>query len=390
MSVLMRKNLLSGMIALSILFFTLACFAAGLQYEKVGDYGYIDWLDQKVYAKGVGIAPKDKKNSTQAKALAYRAAVVVAQRNLLEVIKGVHIDSTTVIEKRIVTNEKIVSSIQGLIQFSTVENSKQLAPDTVEVTVSMPLLGKMAEILVQVVEDPAQQERWAGDTDLGNRLNDLEDRIRALEGQVSGLEKISAEKERLLFLFQELVVAWQAYAAEKPLFVNAAYASDAEISGLRNQIIDQEKRMAAFSVLLKDLSSRLSALETGTEITPMGEPEAKPSPSLPYTGLVIDARQTGFKPCLKPKVFGHSELLYPGAYLDLQKAIKSGYVRYYNNKTQAQQSQRAGSLPYVISARATHEGDRSLSVGPESYKILKTIIQSPNNFLADCKVVIVF
>jgi len=64
----------------------------GLQDEKIGDYGYIDWLNQKVYAKGLGIAPKNKRNSTQANALAYRAAVVVAQRNLLEVIKGVHID----------------------------------------------------------------------------------------------------------------------------------------------------------------------------------------------------------------------------------------------------------------------------------------------------------
>lgn len=82
--------------------------------------------------------------------------------------------------------------------------------------------------------------------------------------------------------------------------------------------------------------------------------------------------------------------MYPGEYLDLRKAIKSGYVRDYNNKAQAQQSQRAGSLPYVISAKGTVEGDRSLLVGPQAYTILKAIAESPDNFLADCRGIIVF
>ena len=93
---------------------------------------------------------------------------------------------------------------------------------------------------------------------------------------------------------------------------------------------------------------------------------------------------------MKPSIYCRGEQLYPGEFLNLQKAIKSGYVRYYNNKSQAQQSQRVGSLPYVISAKSTFEGDRSLLVGPQSYSILKAIARSPDSFLADCRVVIVF
>jgi len=125
-------------------------------------------------------------------------------------------------------------------------------------------------------------------------------------------------------------------------------------------------------------------------MSPPGPATGKAPETPPYTGLVIDARQIGFKPCLKPTIFCRGEQLYPGEYLDLQKAIKNGYVRYYNNKAQAQQSQRAGSLPYVISAKGTFEGDRSLLVGPQAYTILKAIAESPDNFLADCRVVIVF
>lgn len=379
------------LITVSILALSLPCSAAGISSEKIGDYGYIDWLNQTVYAKGLGVAPKDKRNSDQAEALAYRAAVIVAQRNILEVIKGVHIDSTTVVENKIVTDEKVVSSIQGLVRFSTVDYSKQLTRDTVEVGVSMPLWGKLADILITSIEEPRHPTKaTATSADLKYRLNDLEQRIQTLENQISGLKKISAEKERLLYLFQELAMAWQTHAVEKPFFINAAYASDADLSALRNQMNDQEKRLAAFSVILTDLSRRLGTLEAHKEMIPRSPTTGKPPETPPYTGLVIDARQIGFKPCLKPTIFCRGEQLYPDEYLDLQKAIKNGYVRYYNNKAQAQQSQRAGSLPYVISAKGTFEGDRSLLVGPQAYTILKAIAESPDNFLANGRVVIVF
>jgi len=47
---------------------------------------------------------------------AKRVAVVVAQRNLLEVIKGVRIDSQTTIEDGLVGNEVITSRVQGVIR----------------------------------------------------------------------------------------------------------------------------------------------------------------------------------------------------------------------------------------------------------------------------------
>jgi len=378
-------------VVFSILVLTLPVNAASLQKENIGTYGYIDWLNQTVYATGMGLAPKDKRNSDQAMALAERAAIIVAQRNLLEVIKGVHIDSRTVVEEKLVTDERIVSNIQGVIKFCRVEYSKQLSGDSVEVGVSMPLTGRLGGILFTLTERAGDQRKANGASDdLEGRLNRLERRIQMLEEEISGLKKTSLEKERLMILFQELVAAWQTYAVHKPFFINAGYASDTELSAIRNQMNDQEKRMAAFSVLLTDLSRRLDTLETGKEPEPEVRPDKQPHQAPPYTGLVIDARQIGFKPCLKPNIFSRGEQLYPGAYVDMAKALKSGYVRYFNNKVQAQQSQRVGSLPYVIFAEGTPEGDRSLALDPESYEILKAVIESPSNFLRECRVVIVF
>ena len=113
----MFKHIKLVMVALFLLALPIQGQTADLLRERINEYGFIDWLSYTVYAKGVGIAPADKKNTTQAKPLAYRAAVVVAQRNLLEVIKGVHIDSNTILEKRIIVNDKIVSKIEGIVKY---------------------------------------------------------------------------------------------------------------------------------------------------------------------------------------------------------------------------------------------------------------------------------
>ena len=377
--------------AVSILVLSLPANAANFQKEEIGTYGYIDWINQTVYAKGLGMAPKDKRNTPQAMELAERAAIVVAQRNLLEVIKGVHIDSHTLVENKMVANEWIVSSIQGMVRFSKVEYSKEMSKDTVEVLVSMPLTGNLGDVLFTLTEDSGKQQQGAGTVfDLENRLERLERRIQLLEEEIPGLRKISLEKERLMYLFEELAVAWQAYAARNSFIINADYVSATELSDIRNQMVDQEKRLAAFSALLTDMSRRLDALEAKKQTKPEDQANRTPAKAPPYTGLVIDARQIGFKPCLKPKLFIQGEQLYPGAYVDFEKAVKSGYVRYFNNKVQAQQSQRIGSLPYVIFAEGTYEGDRGLALDPDAYDTLKAIIESPINFLAACRVVIIF
>jgi hypothetical protein len=63
------------------------------EYEK----GEIDWTNGYTRAKGYGFVDPEKPKG-KANLLAERAAVVDARRNLLEIIKGVHITSETVVE----------------------------------------------------------------------------------------------------------------------------------------------------------------------------------------------------------------------------------------------------------------------------------------------------
>ncbi|MBQ7220496.1 MAG: hypothetical protein IJS28_05905 [Synergistaceae bacterium] len=80
----------------------------------VTDNGLINWSDGSIRAKGLGIPPENK-NAEQAKALARRAAIVDLQRNILETIQGVQIDSKTTV-KDFMASDEISSAVSGTIR----------------------------------------------------------------------------------------------------------------------------------------------------------------------------------------------------------------------------------------------------------------------------------
>ena len=385
------KTFLTVFVMMIVVSFPIPGHAQDSSREQINEYGYIDWLSQKVYASGTGIAPADKKNETQAKTLAYRAAVVVAQRNLLEVIKGVHIDSETVVGKRIVADDTIVSKIEGVVKYSQVESSRMLENGAVSVILSMPLAGRMGEVLVQAIEGTGKAS-FSGSSSRGltDRVLDLESRVTALEKQLSHLKSVSAEQKSIIHLLTYLVEAWQNETDRGARVLRAGFASDAETAALRQQLVEQEKQMASMSIYLNDLAGRLAELESAAGNRPSAPAPETDTKTTPYTGLIVDARDTGFKPSLRPELYHRNELIYPGDYLNLAHAVKNGYVRYYNSRNQAQQSDRAGSLPYAARATGTAGGDRGLSIDDETSRTLKAVLQDPDNFLARCMVVIIF
>lgn len=61
--------------------------APGATQEVANGNGQINWENDTVEAIGTGVPPANAKNPAQAKGLARRAAIVDAQRNLLESVK---------------------------------------------------------------------------------------------------------------------------------------------------------------------------------------------------------------------------------------------------------------------------------------------------------------
>jgi len=116
--------------------------------EPVGSSGKVDWTTGVITAVGIGAPPAQPANAAQARAMAERAAQVVAYRNLLESVKGVRLDSTTTVENFMVTSDVIKTEVSGIIQGAMVMDKKYMSDGSVEVTVGMKLTGALADAVL--------------------------------------------------------------------------------------------------------------------------------------------------------------------------------------------------------------------------------------------------
>ncbi|MBI4400743.1 MAG: hypothetical protein HY581_03835 [Nitrospirae bacterium] len=210
--------------------------------ESMGPTGNVDWTKGIVTATGLGSPPPNAVNAGQARAMAERAAFLVATRNLLEVVKGIRVDSATLVENFIVSSDVIKTEVSGFVQGATVMK-KQVHPDgSVEVMVGMKLTG--------------------------------------------------------------------------------------------------------------DLLNALMPKETGGG-SPLVQP-GQASPGTAFTGLIVDARGTGVRPAMAPKIRNEEgREVYGSAYVDRQYAVEQGMVGYLKDLAAAETHARVTDRPLLVKALKT-------------------------------------
>ena len=102
--------------------------------------GSVNWTQQYVEAKGMSVIDNEKfKNPAQAKLMAKRGATVDAQRNLLEIIKGVNITSETTVNDMITSSDFIYSRIDGVIKGAQMVGEPIEKDGIIEVKMRVPL-----------------------------------------------------------------------------------------------------------------------------------------------------------------------------------------------------------------------------------------------------------
>jgi hypothetical protein len=105
--------------------------------------GSVNWTEQFIYAKGESVIDNERfKNVAQARAMAARGAVVVAQRNLLEIIKGVNVTSETTVQDMITTSDYIYTRIDGVIKGAQQVGEAIEKNGMMVVTMRVPLYDK--------------------------------------------------------------------------------------------------------------------------------------------------------------------------------------------------------------------------------------------------------
>ena len=78
--------------------------------------GCVDWENGIIYAVGIGVPNPKYTSESQKNFSAVRAATVVGQRNLLEIVEGVNITSSTTVEMGMAQNDTVMSQVQGSIK----------------------------------------------------------------------------------------------------------------------------------------------------------------------------------------------------------------------------------------------------------------------------------
>lgn len=122
--------------------------------------GLINYEDGYIDTIGIGAPPEKYYGKPQARPMALQAAQVDAYRNLLEIVKGVQIDSQTIVKDFVMDSDVIKASVSGLVKGAKVVKKTYLSDGTVEVTVRMGLGASFNKvILTKAIADDKKDDK---------------------------------------------------------------------------------------------------------------------------------------------------------------------------------------------------------------------------------------
>ena len=217
--------------AVTVVAITAACFLiaappAGADdrgVERISNFGTIDWIGERISAVGMGAPVTKPVGSAQVRILAKRAAVVVARRNLLEVVKGVHVDSTTRMENFLLKDDKIETRVKGVLVGSTVDHVEYYSNGSAKAMVSIPMTGELRRMLMRIITPAAAADvsvDRAGHLQM--RMEALEKRVQALEKRITDAHQQRAAYDEMIRMLQGVILAMMEYDQMQPRFVPAS------------------------------------------------------------------------------------------------------------------------------------------------------------------------
>lgn len=166
--------------------------------------GEINWSGQYIEARGESVIDMERfSNPAQARAMAVRGAVVVAQRNLLEIINGVQVTSESKVIDMIAESDYIVTRVDGIVRGARMVGDPAEKYGMIEVTLRIDLYepGGLAPIVYESISDtrrresaktiatPVQRETQAARTSAdGRKVADQTSQQEILEALVLNLQ----------------------------------------------------------------------------------------------------------------------------------------------------------------------------------------------------------
>lgn len=104
--------------------------------------GLVNWETDSIEAVGFGVPPANAFSPAQARNMARRAAIADAQRNLLEAVQGVQVDSETTVENLAVASDVINTKMSGMLKGYRIVNEQQMPDGSYQVVISVRMYGQ--------------------------------------------------------------------------------------------------------------------------------------------------------------------------------------------------------------------------------------------------------
>lgn len=113
----------------------------------------IEWNkgdNNDIQAIGIGLPPAGYSHA-RGRVLARRAAIVDAQRNLLEYINGVSLDADTTVSLLAIESDVIRTKVSGIIQNANIIRERYNADGSYEIVLSVPMYGENKSLASVVI-----------------------------------------------------------------------------------------------------------------------------------------------------------------------------------------------------------------------------------------------
>jgi len=120
----------------------------------------INWNSNTITAIGIGSAPASV-TAGQGDALARRAAIVDAYRNLAGIVYGVELENHTTVQQLAVKKDTIKTAISGAINNARITDEEQLDNGNYQVTLCMPIFGQRNSLASALWQDKVAMPDFA-------------------------------------------------------------------------------------------------------------------------------------------------------------------------------------------------------------------------------------
>ena len=127
----------------------------------------INWNSNTITAVGIGSAPASV-TAGQADALARRAAIVDAYRNLAGIVYGVELENHTTVQQLAVKKDTIKTAISGAINNARITDEEQLDNGNYQVTLCMPIFGQRNSLASALWQDKDSASNFSNQNDSAN------------------------------------------------------------------------------------------------------------------------------------------------------------------------------------------------------------------------------